>query len=202
MSLNKVNISFILFLIISLSLVGWRLKENDLSSSAIKRIDKTLSKIWKGHDLKRDKIIIPDSIDDELNFVAQKNGIYSIGNTSETLGIMYVGRVKSCRIGGCASPFSNEKPTDHEHFDYMIIFEPTNLQVLKIEVLDYQATYGFEICSPSWLKQFIGYNGNSPLEYGGEIQALSGATISGIAITDDVAQVSKYMMDLREKELL
>ena len=194
--------SILFLLAISLSFISIKSKQDQLSKKALERMDKALSKIWKGHQFSKEEVQIPDSIDKELEFHSQKNAIYVINNSMNMLGLTYIGRVNSCRIGGCASPYSDEKPTDHEHFDYMIVFEPQSLEIIKIEVLEYQATYGFEICSPGWLKQFVGYNGIKPLDYGDEIQALSGATISGIAITLDVEQVSKYMQSLRVRELI
>ena len=37
-----------------------------------------------------------------------------------------------------------------------------------------------------WLKQFTGYNGTSQLEVNKNVDAISGATVSVYAITDDV----------------
>jgi Na+-translocating ferredoxin:NAD+ oxidoreductase RnfG subunit len=44
-----------------------------------------------------------------------------------------------------------------------------------------------------WLKQFIGYDGKEKLEYGKNIDSISGATISANAITYNVQESCRYL---------
>ncbi len=112
--------------------------------------------------------------------------LYYILLNRDTVGWAYTRRVISCRNGGCdGKHIQTDELQLREYFDYYAI---TNKQytVLEVKVFNYAATHGEEICSKAWLKQFRGYNGTKPLRYGKDIDAISGATISGKAITEDV----------------
>ncbi len=114
------------------------------------------------------------------------NGKYFlIKNNVNQYQYIYIGRVNSCRAGGCS--ISNEIPNkgNFEYFDYFILFDKTKT-VQFVKVFNYQATHGQEITAKSWLKQFIGHNDSQVLEVNKNIDAISGATISVYAITDDV----------------
>lgn len=112
---------------------------------------------------------------------------YKIVRDQSVLGWAFTRRVMSCRNGGCDGPVSmNEEVVLHEYFDYFALLNP-EFSILEIKVYNYSATHGQEICSKAWLKQFKGYNGSKKLRYGKEIDAISGATISGRAITEDIA---------------
>ncbi|RMD72903.1 MAG: FMN-binding protein, partial [Bacteroidetes bacterium] len=99
---------------------------------------------------------------------------------------VYVGRVNSCRAGGCSQP---DAPTaeelEHEYFDYFILFD-AEVRVRAIRVYNYAASYGYEITAPGWLRQFIGYDGSRELAVGKDVDAITGATVSVYAITADV----------------
>ncbi|MGM0566827.1 MAG: FMN-binding protein [Bacteroidota bacterium] len=96
----------------------------------------------------------------------------------------YLGRVNTCRTGGCTSG-NESKDMEAEYFDYFILFSE-GYEVILVEVFNYQATYGFEITSRGWLKQFTGFSGETELKPGNEIDAISGATKSVESITKDV----------------
>lgn len=98
---------------------------------------------------------------------------------------IYVGRVNSCRAGGCSIIQNAANEGDHEYFDYYIIFDSSKT-VQLIQIYNYQATHGQEVTSKGWLKQFIGHDGSEPLQVDKNIDAISGATISVYAITSDV----------------
>lgn len=85
---------------------------------------------------------------------------------------------------------------DFEYFDYFILFD-SNLGVKKIRVYNYQATHGHEVGGKGWLKQFVGYKGDEKLEYGKNIDSISGATISANAITYNVQESCRYLDLLR-----
>lgn len=104
-------------------------------------------------------------------------------DTSEFI-YAYAGRVNTCRTGGCNAG-NQSKDMGAEYFDYFILFTENN-EVKQVEVFNYQATYGFEITSRGWLKQFKGFSGETELKPGNEIDAISGATKSVESITKDV----------------
>lgn len=108
---------------------------------------------------------------------------------------VYIGRVLSCRTGGCQNPTYNPFITESEYFDYFIIFN-SEKTVEAVRVYNYQATHGQEVTASGWLKQFAGYDGKESLIVGREIDAISGATISADAITMDLQIKSRIIKTL------
>ncbi|WP_291860438.1 FMN-binding protein [Marinilabilia sp.] len=109
---------------------------------------------------------------------------------------IYTGRVNSCRAGGCSISGEKSDPGNGEYFDYFILFdEGKTVQVVK--VFNYQATHGYEITARGWLKQFSGHDGSEPLQVNKNIDAISGATISVQAITDDVELKTNLLHKLK-----
>ena len=158
-----------------------------------KSLDKDLKKLWETDVIALSEIAIPDSLYHDI--LLDKGKIFCASGSGQDLGFAYVGRIFSCRAGGCggdqdvAGVSSSE---DYEYFDYFIIFD-LNLSVQKIRVYNYQATHGHEVGGKGWLKQFIGYQGKEKLEYGKNIDSISGATISANAITYNVQESCRYL---------
>ncbi|WP_439184310.1 FMN-binding protein [Carboxylicivirga taeanensis] len=110
----------------------------------------------------------------------------SCDNTDAEIKYMYIGRVNSCRAGGCSMPSALSQGGESEYFDYLMVFN-ARCEVMMVKVFNYQATHGHEVTAKGWLKQFIGYNPNdNNLEVGKTIDSISGATISVNGITDDI----------------
>jgi len=159
-----------------------------------KPLTKDLQKLWKKDDILLTKIEVPDSLYNDI--LLDKGMIYRVNSNKINLGFAYVGRIFSCRAGGCGmddAPIELASiDEDFEYFDYFIIFDES-LTVSKISVYNYQATHGHEVGGKGWLKQFIGYNGDEKLEYGKNIDSISGATISANAITYNVQESCRYL---------
>ena len=109
---------------------------------------------------------------------------------------IYIGRVNSCRAGGCSVAHESATTLDSEYFDYYILFDE-NKTVQAVKVFNYQATHGYEITAKGWLKQFIGFNGSDSLKVDKNIDAISGATISVYAITADVENKTALLKKLQ-----
>ncbi|SMO33776.1 FMN-binding domain-containing protein [Saccharicrinis carchari] len=106
---------------------------------------------------------------------------------------VYVGRVNSCRSGGCN--ISTESQGSSEYFDYFIFFDAkANVELIK--VYNYAATHGHEVMAKGWLKQFKGYNNSKELRVGKNVDTISGATISVNAITEDIRQKTNLIVNL------
>ena len=159
-----------------------------------KPLTKDLQKLWNKDEFTLSEIEIPDTMYNDI--LLDKGIIYSIKADEMHLGFAYVGRIYSCRAGGCGLDEAQVEiasiDEDFEYFDYFIIFDET-LTVKKIRVFNYQATHGHEVGGKGWLKQFIGYNGKKNLEYGKNIDSISGATISANAITYNVQESCRYL---------
>ena len=116
------------------------------------------------------------------------NGKYFI--ISSAVGesiIAYIGRVSSCRAGGCSNPLLNGMDGESEYFDYFILFD-SEKKVKLVRVFNYAATHGQEVAVKRWLDQFAGYGAGKSLRVGKEIDAITGATISVYAIVADVQE--------------
>lgn len=105
--------------------------------------------------------------------------------------VVYVGRVNTCRSGGCSNPASGENDFQSEFFDYFIIFNESK-KVDVVRIFNYEATHGQEVTIRKWLDQFKGYDENKPLRVGKEIDTISGATTS----------VSTLIADVKEKTIM
>lgn len=161
------------------------------------KMEKEASKIWKEtsysvHELK----------DLNKKFTESYKTIYKIQENNKTLGYAYIGRVNTCRPGGCSAPAKNNfTGGNYEFFDYLLILDKS-LAVKQVEILNYNATHGYEISSKRWLKQFLGYEGNKTIKYGKDIQAISGATISANSITDDIENTVNKLKTLKKQKHL
>ena len=83
-------------------------------------------------------------------------------------------------------------PSKTETFDYMIILDH-NLLIEKIKILAYRESWGGEISSNRWLKQFNGAKAGKKYIYRENISAISGATISVKSMT---RSVNYFLSDL------
>ncbi|MCL3779035.1 FMN-binding protein [Prolixibacteraceae bacterium JC049] len=120
---------------------------------------------------------------------------YEVLPNNSRFKYIYVGRVNSCRAGGCSAPTLDGQNLTSEYFDYFILFNQQKA-VLQVKVFNYQATHGHEITAKGWLKQFIGYNGTQSLAIDKDIDSISGATISVNAITSDIANQIQVLKQL------
>ena len=79
----------------------------------------------------------------------------------------------------------------HDYFDYLVIYD-TGLSIRHVQVFEYRSDHGFEICSRGWLSQFEGKSGCS-LNYGTDIDAVSGATYSAPSLTEDISYLCYFL---------
>lgn len=110
---------------------------------------------------------------------------------------IYVGRVNSCRGGGCSISANTSQANSSEYFDYFILFD-SNLSVQLVKVFNYQATHGYEVTAKGWLNQFIGHDGSEPLQVNQNVDAISGATVSVNAIVKDIERKTEILKELRK----
>lgn len=84
--------------------------------------------------------------------------------------------------------YLGEAPSMKRIFDYIVLFNP-DLSIKKVKVLIYREDHGRQIGSQRWLQQFIGMTVNDTPNYGENIDAISGATISAKSMTKAVGKV-------------
>lgn len=113
-----------------------------------------------------------------------------------TIKYVYVGRVTTCRAGGCSIDSHDSYPEgDSEFFDYFILFDRLGT-IQQVKIYNYQATHGQEVTATNWLKQFRNYTGATELVVGKNIDAISGATISVDAATADIELKTNLLLKM------
>lgn len=150
-----------------------------IDKSTSKKMNKEISKVFKTEDFTLESLTKNKSKD--------INGDLFLINNNKTIGYCYLGKVYTSRG-------NNGNNEDAEFFKYLILFN-IDKKIEKVKVLRYEASYGQEISSRSWLKQFIGYGGQKKLRMGKEIDSISGATISSEQITKDIKQVTQLLVN-------
>jgi len=145
----------------------------------VKKIGKAINKIWKTSEF--------EIINQEITNCVGIGCWYKIVSDERVLGLVYNGRVNSCRSGGCSIDPDGEAII-FEYFDYLL-FTDNSGKVLWVKIYNYQATQGYEVMSRGWLNQFKGLLPDKNLEFGSDIEAISGATVSAVAVTTDIQKV-------------
>lgn len=162
------------------------------SQSNIDYGHKTLANILLKEGIKDLKTLKEIVLTDSKALPLPINGKYFEIENGERIKYIYVGRVNTCRAGGCTISDNLSKEGNSEYFDYFILFDK-NVSVHQVKVFNYQATHGHEITAKGWLKQFVGLNGNKKLTVGKEIDSVSGATISVNAVTSDIMHKTELL---------
>jgi len=150
----------------------------------VRKIQNAAAKLWKDKSLKLLPLARQSCVED--------GRFFGLLHGADTLGYVFVGRANSCRSGGCFAEESGNKPMPNlqfEYFDYFIIYG-SRKQIKRIQIYNYQATHGQEVMSRGWLNQFKGYEGKQTLEYGKDVEAISGATVSAMAMIDNLQLIT------------
>ena len=159
------------------------------SFTVSKRIDTLIIKEIKGvfnveHFEKR-SITISNELNDNLPLKITGINFYKVESSENHLGYYYLGQAYG----------------KADYFDFIVIFDK-ELMVSKVKILVYREDHGGEIGSKRWLKQFIGKVSTQNLIYQKDIAAISGATISAKAMTNEVNKLLQTIGILINKQQL
>ena len=145
--------------------------------TARKKIDKTVAAIIQSESYTFQPLKLPlDSIFANENPV-KPGSFFQIVSEKSIKGLLYVGSAKG----------------RYDWFDFIVVFNP-ELVIEKVEIIVYREDHGVEIMNKSWLAQFKGVTG-CDLEYGKDIDAVSGATLSAGSLTKAVKEVCWELVD-------
>jgi len=150
-----------------------------------KMIKKEVQAIWNNMDDIAPLVFDPD-IASSIEDFHQRDKVYKIIPENDTAILGYV--LSTSALGR------------FDEFDYFIIYNKL-IEVELVRVSVYRSTHGSAICNKKWLKQFYGFKG-ADIVYGKDVQAVSGATISGGAIVEDLKRSQRMMMKLKQNALL
>lgn len=172
----KKFIFVICFLISSLLLHA-----SDYPKLVQKRIDKTLVKLFP-------KMVVELK---EIEVSTELTSVYSSVRGVEVF------RLESANSELGYACFASSKGK-HDYFDYMVIFDK-ELMIKQVQVLIYRSSYGGEIMSQSWLKQFIGKTNGQEMAMDKDIDGISGATLSAPSITQGIKELSLLIAEMSKK---
>lgn len=147
-------------------------------------LHKEISTLFRDKDYRMTELPVGSSTEGNSHINGKFFNIESVEGEDITV---YIGRVNSCRSGGCPDQSGTTMDMQPEYFDYFVLFD-SRKTVKLVRVFNYEATHGQEVTIKKWLDQFVGYDGATPLRVGKEIDGISGATISVSAIVSDVKE--------------
>lgn len=157
-----------------------------------KKINKLVSKVWKGSEYALEKIEIPDSLKTDLGLLNR------VVINDVTAGYVCYTTAFGCKVGGCAAP-SNPNVQSYETFDYIVVYDSL-FSILKVDIAEYGGQYGYEICRVKWLEQFEG--SRTGFELGKNIDGITGATVSAQYLIDDLNVVGKKIQEFAGNDLV
>ena len=145
-----------------------------------KKIEKALKETLQSEDYYLIPLVINgDSVVEQPN-TGNRGRFYRITVANENRGTLYTGSAKG----------------RYDWFEFLVIFNRENL-IEKLVILVYNSDHGFEIMNKNWLKQFEGTSGCN-LSYGNEIDAITGATISGNSLTSAITELCETLKTINE----
>ena len=102
--------------------------------------------------------------------------IFKISKNENLIGYAYLSQAKS----------------KHDVYDFVVLYDK-DLEIKKSKILIYRENYGRQVGSQRWLRQFIGMKPGETFNYGEDIAAVSGATITATSMTRAVQNSLKDM---------
>ena len=151
------------------------LTQGDLPNSLEKKVDKNIRRSFDLENIIRTEVELNSTFEDRPEIGLH---LYTLEDQENLLGYLLVTTAKG----------------RHDYFDYSVIYN-TDLSIRNVSILVYRSDHGYEITQKKWLNQFKDKKG-CELDYGEEIDAISGATYSASSITEDLKLLCNLLPDL------
>lgn len=156
-----------------------------LSRESAQKLQQALAEVYPGQRPKLEKLTL-DKPDIEDTDVLNADGKwFAIREKGLTLGWLMAGRIWG---------------KEHE-FEYAMIVD-TSLKILRVSVLSYPDSNGMAVTGQDWLSGFGRFSSDSLPCYGKNVDALSGATVSGKSLTASVSESLQMLKKLKDYRLL
>ncbi len=151
---------------------------------SLRKMRKEVSTFFEKEALTFELVPISGKGISKIPLESEDNVVYRISDPRNQLGWVCVGQAS----GKMAK------------FDYMVIFDPA-LKIVHTKVLTYREEHGGEIGSKRWLRQFNGKQAGERVGLDGDIDGISGATISVRSMTRamDVWLETMDILDKKDK---
>jgi hypothetical protein len=167
-------IVLVFFLVPSFKAEGYKHSEKTLEKAK-----KALGKIWDDHEVGLEAV----SFDPASSYFSPYDTLFRLVDDTSILGYLVVSAAKG----------------RFELFDFMMIYT-SELEVVEVRVLVYRSEFGSQVSSKGWLKQFYGFPPEEGIQYGSQIDALSGATFSAKSLTSNVNRLNGLMAERAGKK--
>ena len=161
--------------------ITWEGEQVDIPKNFEKSVNRKLTKHFNSENITLTK-------SRELMNSATKSNTpyYSVLNEKDELLAYFVFNITdACSFGGCSiSKEPKSSSVFHDKIYYYVLLN-TDFTVNDIRVLEHESSYGMQIGTRYWLKQFFNTSpGNYKLNE--NIDGISGATVSVQAMIDDL----------------
>ncbi|MHC1777394.1 MAG: FMN-binding protein [Lentimicrobium sp.] len=156
-----------------------------LSKDATKKMNQALTALNHGIKVQLTRLnLAADSITD-IDIVNADGKWFSVHTNGKSIGWLMADKIWG----------------RYHQFEYAMIVD-TNLKIIEVSVLNYPDSHGRAVNDENWLSRFIGISADQTPVYGQNIDAISGATISGTSLTESVAKSLILLNKLDEQNLL
>jgi len=149
------------------------------------KVEKEVERTFEVTDFSLEALTISEQVNEGLPLHINGDNFFRIQKGSALLGYAFV----------------DQAPSKTAVFDYLVLFNPS-LQVIHSKILVYREEYGGEIGSRRWLRQFDGLTGRDRVGMNGNIDAISGATISARSMTRSMDILLQTIGKLQENHVL
>lgn len=177
----KIRMSVVVLLVVTFTLTSF----TNHSKKIEKKVNKEITNYFGTEEFSTEVIKISDADNSTVKSEFGKDNLLKIVSADSLLGYAYIGNA----------------PSKTATFDYLVIFDE-NFSIVKSKVLIYREEYGGEIGSKRWLKQFIGKSMNDQINFPGDIDAISGATISVRSMTRALDTLLKSIKALHLNQII
>jgi Na+-translocating ferredoxin:NAD+ oxidoreductase RnfG subunit len=156
-----------------------------LSRESVKKLNKSMDGIFPGHNTHFERLVLnsPDISDKEI---MNADGKWFAVKEGEAI----LGWLMADRIWG-----------RYHEFEYAMIVD-TSGSIINISVLSYPASHGNAVTGKKWLSSFNGFSPRQIPVYGRDVDALSGATISGTHLSESIANSLRILHKLDKEGIL
>ena len=173
------------FKLVTFVVITFLMQSFGIPNGIQKKVEKEIKDSFNIETFNITSVTIASDIKKSLPSKFEEDNFFKIEKDKKLLGYVYL----------------SEAPSKTAQFDYLVLLDK-DLIVIKTKVLMYREEYGGEIGSKRWLRQFEGKKSGDELNYGDNIMAISGATISVRSMTNAMNNLLQSLKILHLKKAL
>lgn len=168
-----------------MALLFFGFSANKLSPRLQQKLHAAVQTTFEIEDFTLNLITVDSNVNSKTPVELEGEHLFKIVQGESLVGYAYLGQAPSMK----------------NIFDYVVLFN-TDLSIKKTKVLIYREDYGRQIGSQRWLKQFVGMKMDNEINYGEDVDAIAGATISAKSMTKAVSDVLNGIAVLKAENIL